>query len=153
MNRRISRMNISNWIECEPDNFMIISGPCGAETRDQVLTTARQLAKTGKVQVFRSGVWKPRTRPGGFEGAGSEALGWLEQVKSETGLKVIVEVATSNHVEQCLKSGIDMVWIGARTTSNPFSVQEIASALRGVDIVIKNLIPPQNPGIYLPGPI
>jgi len=148
MNRRISHMNINNWIQCEPDNFLVISGPCGAETRGQVLKTAGQLAKTGKVQVFRSGVWKPRTRPGGFEGAGSKALGWLKQVKEETGLKVIVEVATASHVEQCLESGIDMVWIGARTTSNPFSVQEIASALRGVDIpvLVKN---PLNPDLNL----
>jgi len=144
----MSPMNINNWIECEPDNFLVISGPCGAETRDQVLKTADQLAKTGKIRVFRSGVWKPRTRPGGFEGAGTEALEWLKEVKEKTGLKIIVEVATSNHVEQCLESGIDMVWIGARTTSNPFSVQEIASALKGIDIpvFVKN---PLNPDLNL----
>jgi len=141
-------MDLTNWIHCEPDNFLIISGPCGAETREQVLETARQIAEIGKVQVFRAGVWKPRTRPGGFEGMGVKALQWLKEVKARTGLKVMVEVATQIHVEKCLESGVDMLWIGARTTSNPFSVQEIAWALKGVDIpvLVKN---PLNPDLNL----
>jgi chorismate mutase len=121
---------------------ILISGPCSAETEEQTLETARRLALTGKVDYIRAGVWKPRTRPGSFEGVGVKALPWMQKVKEQTGLPVTVEVANANHVDLCLEFGIDMLWIGARTTVNPFTVQEIAEALRGVDIpvLIKNPI-------------
>jgi len=126
----------------------IISGPCSAETEDQTLATARLLAATGKVHALRAGIWKPRTRPGQFEGTGQEGLTWLVKAKSETGLPVTTEVASAAHVDVCLKAGVDILWIGARTTVNPFSVQEIADALRGVDIpvMVKN---PVNPDVEL----
>jgi chorismate mutase len=119
---------------------LIISGPCGAETEEQVMQTARGLATLGRVHVFRAGVWKPRTRPNSFEGAGSKALPWLKRVKEETGMLTTVEVANAQHVEEALKHGIDILWIGARTTVNPFSVQEIAEALKGTDaaVMVKN---------------
>ncbi len=127
---------------------LIISGPCSAETESQMITTARQLAATGKVHMLRAGIWKPRTRPGQFEGAGAEGLKWLVMAKQETGLPITTEVATAAHVEACLKAGVDVLWVGARTTVNPFSVQEIADALRGVNIpvMVKN---PVNPDIEL----
>ncbi|MBY0434676.1 MAG: bifunctional 3-deoxy-7-phosphoheptulonate synthase/chorismate mutase type II [Cyclobacteriaceae bacterium] len=127
---------------------LIISGPCSAETESQMITTAKQLAATGKVHVLRAGIWKPRTRPGQFEGAGEEGLKWLAMAKQETGLPITTEVATAAHVEACLKAGVDILWVGARTTVNPFSVQEIADALKGVDIpvMVKN---PVNPDIEL----
>ncbi len=126
----------------------IISGPCSAETESQMITTAKQLAATGKVHALRAGIWKPRTRPGQFEGAGDEGLKWLVMAKQETGLPITTEVATAAHVEACLKAGVDILWVGARTTVNPFSVQEIADALKGVDIpvMVKN---PVNPDIEL----
>lgn len=126
---------------------MLIAGPCSAETEGQVLATARELAEKG-VKIFRAGIWKPRTKPGGFEGIGSEGLGWLKRVKEETGMFVGTEVATERHVFEALKYGVDLVWIGARTTANPFAVQEIADALRGSDIpvLIKN---PVNPDLEL----
>lgn len=113
-----------------------------------MLTTAQGLHATGAVQVFRAGIWKPRTRPGSFEGAGTEGLKWLQRVKAETGLLITTEVATAEHVEACLQAGVDILWIGARTTPNPFSVQEIADALRGTDIpvLVKN---PINPDLHL----
>jgi chorismate mutase len=121
---------------------LIISGPCGAESPEQLLETAKQLRATGKVSLFRSGIWKPRTRPNSFEGKGEEALKWLQDVRSQYGYKLAVEVANTKHTELALKYGIDVVWIGARTTVNPFNVQEIAEALRGVDIpvMVKNPI-------------
>ena len=127
---------------------ILISGPCSAETEEQVLETARRLANTGKVDYIRAGIWKPRTRPGSFEGVGVTGLPWMQKVKEETGLPVTVEVAKATHVEQCLEHGIDMLWIGARTCVNPFAVQEIADALRGVDIpvLLKN---PMNPDLSL----
>lgn len=127
---------------------LIISGPCSAETEEQVIETATRLAKTGKVDVLRAGIWKPRTKPGMFEGNGIVALPWLAKAKQLTGLPITVEVATAKHVEDALKFGVDMLWIGARTTVNPFSVQEVADALRGVDIpvLIKN---PINPDLEL----
>ncbi|MCO4292346.1 bifunctional 3-deoxy-7-phosphoheptulonate synthase/chorismate mutase type II [Solitalea sp. MAHUQ-68] len=127
---------------------LIIAGPCSAETEDQVMATAHELKKTGKVRLFRAGVWKPRTRPGEFEGHGAEALKWLQRVKAETGFPVTCEVATAKHVEESLEAGVDVLWVGARTTVNPFSVQEIADALKGVDIpvMIKN---PVNPDLSL----
>ena len=125
----------------------VISGPCSAETEEQVMTTARQLAMKG-CPNFRAGVWKPRTKPGGFEGNGENALPWMKAVKEETGMLVATEVATPEHVELCLKYGIDILWIGARTSANPFAMQAIADALQGVDIpvFVKN---PVNPDLEL----
>jgi len=127
---------------------LIISGPCSAETEEQVLQTAQRLAATGKVDMLRAGIWKPRTRPGSFEGVGTKGLPWMQKAKALTGLPVTVEVATGKQVEDCLHFGIDVLWIGARTTVNPFSVQEVADALKGVDIpvLIKN---PINPDLEL----
>lgn len=127
---------------------LIISGPCSAETEEQVLTTASELAATGRVDILRAGIWKPRTRPGSFEGIGTKGLPWLQQVKKYTGLPSAVEVATGRQVQDALHFDIDVLWVGARTTVNPFSVQEIADALRGVDIpvLIKN---PINPDLEL----
>lgn len=127
---------------------LIISGPCSAETEEQVLETATRLAATGKVNVLRAGIWKPRTRPGSFEGIGTKGLPWLQQAKKLTGLPTAVEVATAKQVEDALHFDVDVLWIGARTTVNPFSVQEVADALRGVDVpvLIKN---PINPDLEL----
>lgn len=124
-----------------------IAGPCSAETEEQVLSTARDLA-SANIDLFRAGIWKPRTRPNSFEGIGTKGLEWLNKVQSETGLKVCTEVANTAHVEACLKHGIDVVWIGARTTVSPFAVQEIADALEGsnVKVLIKN---PINPDLKL----
>jgi chorismate mutase len=127
---------------------LIISGPCSAETETQVLETATRLAKTGKVDLLRAGIWKPRTRPGSFEGIGTKGLPWLQQAKKATGLPTAVEVATAKQVEDALHFDVDVLWIGARTTVNPFSVQEVADALRGtkVPVLIKN---PINPDLEL----
>lgn len=128
---------------------LLIAGPCSAESRGQVLATAEGITKHApQVKVFRAGVWKPRTRPGGFEGMGAAALPWLKEVKERTGLLIITEVATPEHVDAALKAGVDMLWIGARTTPNPFSVQAIADALVGMDIpvFVKN---PVNPDLQL----
>lgn len=126
----------------------IIAGPCSAETEDQLIDTARQLASTGLVDLFRAGIWKPRTRPGTFEGIGAIGLEWMNSVKEETGLPLTVEVANKKHVEQALKHDIDVLWIGAKTTVNPFSVQELADSLKGtgVKVMIKN---PINPSLSL----
>ena len=126
---------------------MVIAGPCSAETEEQVMSTAKQLADKG-LKLFRAGIWKPRTKPGGFEGVGVDGLAWLKEVKKETGMYVSTEVATAKHVYECLKAGIDLLWVGARTTANPFAVQEIADALKGVDIpvLVKN---PVNPDLEL----
>jgi len=134
--------------ELKRDKPLIIAGPCSAETREQTLETARRLAATGRVDAIRAGIWKPRTRPGTFEGVGVRGLSWLDEARKETGLPVAVEVASSKHVENALDFGIDLLWIGARTTVNPFSVQDIADALRGVDIpvLVKN---PMNPDVEL----
>lgn len=131
----------------DPKRPLVISGPCSAETEEQVMTTARALHKAG-VKIFRAGVWKPRTKPGGFEGLGVEAFPWLNRVKEELGMYVAVEVANSKHVKEALEHRVDIIWIGARTTANPFSVQEIADALEGTDIpvLIKN---PVNPDVDL----
>ncbi|MGN6352136.1 MAG: chorismate mutase [Parafilimonas sp.] len=127
---------------------LVISGPCSAETEEQVIETAVRLQKTGKVDMLRAGIWKPRTRPGSFEGVGTKGLPWMQKAKQLTGLPVTVEVATGKQVEDALHFGIDVLWIGARTTVNPFSVQEVADALRGVDVpvLIKN---PINPDLEL----
>jgi chorismate mutase len=129
------------------DRPLVIAGPCSAESEEQVLTTARALSAQG-IKIFRAGVWKPRTRPNAFEGYGSLALPWLKKVKEETGMYVAIEVANVKHVYEALKWGIDILWIGARTTVNPFAVQEIADTLKGVDIpiLIKN---PVNPDMEL----
>jgi len=127
---------------------LIISGPCSAETEDQVLQIAVQLQKTGKVDIMRAGIWKPRTRPGSFEGIGTKGLPWLQKAREMTGIPVAVEVATAKQVEDALHFDVDVLWIGARTTVNPFSVQDVADALRGVDVpvLIKN---PINPDLEL----
>ncbi len=137
---------ISSWMKA--DRPIIISGPCSAETEEQMVATAKQIAATGKVHALRAGIWKPRTRPGQYEGAGEEGLKWLISAKQETGLPVTTEVANAAHVEACLKAGVDILWVGARTTVNPFSVQEVADALKGVDIpvMVKN---PINPDVEL----
>lgn len=126
---------------------IVIAGPCSAETEEQVMNTATQLCKKG-IKIFRAGVWKPRTKPGGFEGVGTLGLPWLKRVQEELGMLVSTEVATPKHVEACLESGIDILWIGARTTANPFAMQELADSLRGVDIpvLVKN---PVNPDLEL----
>lgn len=131
----------------EPKRPIVIAGPCSAETEEQVMNTAKQLSSRG-VKIFRAGIWKPRTKPGGFEGVGVEGLSWLKQVKKETGMYVSTEIATAKHAYEALKAGIDVLWIGARTTANPFAVQEIADALKGVDVpvLIKN---PVNPDLDL----
>lgn len=126
---------------------IVIAGPCSAETEEQVLDTAKALAATG-IKVLRAGIWKPRTKPGGFEGVGSVGLPWLKRVKEETGMFTAIEVATREHVTKALEAGMDILWLGARTVTNPFAVQDIADALNGVDIpvLIKN---PVNPDLEL----
>ncbi len=140
--------------ELQPLNFpsdnprpFVIAGPCSAETEEQVMTTAKDLAKKG-CHMFRAGIWKPRTKPGGFEGNGEKALPWMKEVKEETGMLTATEVATPEHVELSLKYGIDILWVGARTTANPFAVQALADSLKGVDVpvLIKN---PVNPDLEL----
>lgn len=132
---------LSAWIKIK-DRPMVIAGPCSAESEEQVLAIARQLKASGKVDMFRAGIWKPRTRPNSFEGVGEIGLPWLQKVKEETGLPVSTEVANAAHVELALKHNIDVLWIGARTTVSPFAIQEIADALKGVDIpvMVKNPI-------------
>lgn len=127
---------------------LIVAGPCSAETEEQVIQTATRLANTGKVDMLRAGIWKPRTRPGSFEGIGTKGLPWLQQAKKMSGLPVAIEVATAKQVEDALHFDIDVLWLGARTTVNPFSVQEVADALRGADVpvLIKN---PINPDLEL----
>lgn len=138
---------LNTWLDTKNEP-LLISGPCSAETEEQLLATAHLLAKTGKVSVLRAGIWKPRTRPGEFEGIGSIGLTWLKRAKEETGLPTAVEVANAKHVEEALAAGVDILWVGARSTVNPFTVQEIADALKGVDIpvLVKN---PVNPDIQL----
>ena len=141
-------------LQLQPLNFpsdnprpFIIAGPCSAESEEQVMTTATQLAKKG-CHMFRAGVWKPRTKPGGFEGHGEKALPWMQRVRQETGMLTAIEVATPEHVELAMRYGIDILWIGARTTANPFAVQALADALKGVDVpvLVKN---PVNPDLEL----
>lgn len=140
----LEKLNLPGVEEKRP---LVIAGPCSAETEEQVMETAKQLAKNG-VKVFRAGIWKPRTKPGGFEGNGIVALPWMKAVKQETGMLTATEVATAKHVEEALEFGVDLLWIGARTTADPFAVQEIADTLKGVDvpILIKN---PVNPDLEL----
>lgn len=138
---------LNTWIKggSEP---LLIAGPCSAETEDQLVATAHLLKNTGKLVALRAGIWKPRTRPGEFEGIGSIGLEWLKRAKAETGLPTAVEVATAKHVEEALAAGVDILWVGARSTANPFTVQEIADALKGIDVpvMVKN---PVNPDISL----
>lgn len=133
--------NVSN------DRPIVIAGPCSAESRDQVLRTAQELSIYG-VKIFRAGIWKPRTKPGGFEGMGTVALPWLKEVKEKYGMLVSTEVANREHVFEAVKAGIDILWIGARTAANPFAMQDIADALRGTNIpvLVKN---PVNPDLEL----
>jgi chorismate mutase len=137
----------NTWFE-KKEQPLLIAGPCSAETEEQVIETAIRLHRTGKVDILRAGIWKPRTRPGAFEGIGEQGLLWLVKAKEITGLPIAVEVANAEHVELCLKYGIDIMWIGARTTVNPFAVQEIADVLRGTNqpVLLKN---PINPDIDL----
>lgn len=134
-------------IPSDNEKLTVIAGPCSAETEEQVIETARQLAYKG-CHIFRAGVWKPRTKPGGFEGNGEAALPWLKRVKEETGMLTSTEVATPEHVELALKYDIDILWVGARTSANPFAMQAIADSLQGVDIpvLVKN---PVNPDLEL----
>ncbi len=147
MIEKLNIVPIEEWFEglSQP---LLIAGPCSAESEEQVMATACGIAKNGKVKILRAGIWKPRSRPGTFEGAGNDALVWLKKVKEETGLLIAVEVATPAHVEMSIEAGIDILWIGARTTANPFSVEQIAQVLKGVDIpvMVKN---PVNPDLEL----
>jgi chorismate mutase len=138
---------LDKWIDTE-GLPLVISGPCSAENEKQVLATAKELSEYKQIKIFRSGIWKPRTRPNYFEGVGEPGLEWLKKVKQLYGFKTTVEVAQPNHVELCLKNGVDILWLGARTVVNPFSVQEITEVLKGVDIpvMVKN---PVNPDLKL----
>ena len=147
MARQLDIIPVEEWGFFTLPKPMVIAGPCSAETEEQVMETAKGLRALG-INMFRAGIWKPRTHPGCFEGIGTQGLRWLQRVKQETGLKVCTEVANEKHVYECLKYGIDMVWVGARTTANPFMVQEIANALRDTDmpVLVKN---PVNPDLDL----
>lgn len=147
MEKQFDIIPLSEWLPTS-DFPLVISGPCSAETREQVLGTARKLAVIPQVKVFRAGLWKPRTRPSSFEGVGMAGLQWLSEVQQETGLLTAVEVASPEHVEACLKHKVDILWLGARTVVNPFSVQELSEVLKGVDIpvMVKN---PLNPDVSL----
>ncbi|OFX24999.1 MAG: 3-deoxy-7-phosphoheptulonate synthase [Bacteroidetes bacterium GWA2_31_9b] len=139
---------LKKWFKGIGDSPLIIAGPCSAESEEQMLTTAKQIAALGKVKIFRTGIWKPRTRPGSFEGVGVQGLKWLQQVKKETGLLTAVEVARPEHIDLAVKYDVDVLWIGARTTANPFSVQELADHMKGIDkpVLVKN---PINPDLQL----
>ena len=147
MARQLDIIPVEEWGFFTLPKPMVIAGPCSAESEEQVLETAKGLRALG-INMFRAGIWKPRTHPGCFEGVGAPGLKWLQRVRQETGLKVCTEVANEKHVYECLKYGIDMVWIGARTSANPFMVQEIANALRDTDmpVLVKN---PVNPDLDL----
>ena len=140
-------MNLIQKIK-EASRPFLIAGPCSAESPEQVMSVAKDLAASGKTQLLRAGIWKPRTRPNSFEGMGDIALPWLVDAGKETGLPVATEIANRSHTELALKAGVDVLWIGARTTVNPFAVQEIADVLKGVDIpvMVKN---PVNPDLDL----
>ncbi|UBM59167.1 chorismate mutase [Marinilongibacter aquaticus] len=147
MNVELKTEPLSSWIDTG-GKPLIIAGPCSAETEEQYLETVRGIAKGGYAHVLRAGVWKPRTRPGSFEGVGEAALPWLQKAKAETGLPTSCEVATPEHVELACKYDVDVLWIGARTTVNPFNVQDLADAMKGIDkpVLIKN---PVNPDLAL----
>jgi len=145
-----SGVKVEIEVEKIPNNLenehwpLLIAGPCSAESEEQLVDTAKKLSATKRISIFRAGIWKPRTRPNAFEGIGVKGLPWLQQVKKETGLRIATEVANAEHVELALKYGVDMLWIGARTSANPFSVQEIADSLKGTDVavLIKNPVNP-----------
>lgn len=145
--KRLDIALLSEWGMFTEPRPNVIAGPCSAETEEQVMETARELKEFG-INVFRAGIWKPRTHPGSFEGIGVPGLRWMQKAKREFGLKIATEVANEKHVFECLKYGVDLVWLGARTTANPFLVQEIADALKDVDIpvLVKN---PVNPDLDL----
>ncbi len=147
MNSTFEINPIKQWLP-HINNPLLISGPCSLETEQQTLETARLLAKDPRVFVYRGGIWKPRTRPGSFEGVGSIGLKWLQLVKKETGLLTGTEVANAHHTEEALKADIDVLWVGARSTASPFVVQEIADVLKGTDktVMVKN---PVNPDVHL----
>lgn len=136
METKLDILPVEKWgLFPEGQRPLLIAGPCSAESEVQVMQTARGLKAAG-VNVFRAGIWKPRTHPNNFEGIGTPGLKWLQRVKNELGMKVATEVASEKHIFDCLKFGVDMVWIGARTTANPFLVQEIADALKDTDIPV-----------------
>ena len=134
---------ISQWLVAG-NNLPVIAGPCSVESREQLISTAKELALIPNLTAFRCGLWKPRTRPGGFEGVGEKGLPWIKEIQERFGLNVCVEVATPEHIEMCLKAGIDFFWIGARTTGNPFSIAELCEAIKGtnVPVLIKNPMTP-----------
>ena len=136
MSQNNNFLPIDKWFNNEFSRPLIICGPCSAESESQLLQTAELLANDDRIKVFRAGIWKPRTRPDSFEGVGKKGLKWLQKVKKEFNLRTIVEVANKEHVKLCLEYETDMIWIGARTTSNPFSVQEIADELKGINIPV-----------------
>jgi chorismate mutase len=143
MTLELDILPLSSWMP-ETPYPLLIAGPCSLETEEQALSTARELAKDPRVHIIRGGVWKPRTRPGSFEGIGSIGLEWLQKIRTETGLMVGTEVANAQHAEECLKADIDVLWIGARSTTSPFVVQEIADVLKGCDkvVMVKNPMTP-----------
>jgi chorismate mutase len=147
MEKKIQIDNIKTWGLGYEEKPVLMAGPCSAETEEQVLETAKDLSQRG-VKIFRAGIWKPRTRPNSFEGVGSKGLAWLKTVRQEMGMLTTTEVANVKHVYECLKAGVDILWIGARSSANPFAMQEIAEALKGVDIpvFVKN---PINPDVEL----
>ena len=147
METQLQIKSLGEWGIKDCSKPIVISGPCSAETEEQVLQTAKELKSAG-INIYRAGIWKPRTRPNSFEGVGSVGLEWLKQVKAETGMLISTEVANVKHVYESLKAGIDMIWIGARTTANPFAIQEIADAVKGIKIpvLVKN---PVNPDVEL----
>lgn len=148
MNIELNIEPLEKWFPKTKELPLLIAGPCSAESEEQVMETAKLIEKDHRALVYRAGLWKPRTRPGTFEGVGAKGLPWLKRVKNETRLLVATEVAKGEHVQQAIDAGVDILWIGARTTVNPFSVQEIADALRGHDIpvLVKN---PINPDLQL----
>ena len=144
MELNLSPLNLPGIEDKRP---IVIAGPCSAETEEQVMNTATQLAKKG-IKILRAGIWKPRTKPGGFEGVGEVGLPWLSRVQKELGMLVSTEVATPRHVEACMEAGVDILWVGARTVANPFAMQELADAMKGLDVpvLVKN---PVNPDLEL----
>ena len=145
--KKLELISLYEWGMFTEPRPSVVAGPCSAETEEQLMETAKGLKELG-INVFRAGIWKPRTHPGSFEGIGAPGLKWMQKVKNEFGLKISTEVASEKHVYECLKYGVDLVWIGARTTANPFLVQEIADALKDTDIpvLVKN---PVNPDLDL----
>lgn len=146
-NKKLELVPLYDWGMFTEPRPSVVAGPCSAETEEQVMETARGLKEMG-INVYRAGIWKPRTHPGSFEGIGTDGLRWMQRARKEFGLKIATEVASERHVMECIKFGVDLVWIGARTTANPFLVQEIADALKDTDIpvLVKN---PVNPDLEL----